>query len=291
MRLSILIVFIVAFYGCTNVYTVSNEAKKSEEQSGCRSAVEAFLQSDTVFIAKPPFLVLKRTHGFDERKSFHGGIVSISDTGIIFVKAKDGLYTPEPAFYPFENIACLVDSNNKIIYGQLKKNTPIFWSIDLVCNKIDTIETKPITLVLQANKGMSYCVDPGEYRIVYFKFRTSEDYYDQYLDQSDSLSSARFLVARDSITYIGTFHLEYKWTPSHDMAIIPITVLNRPKISSIYTNPIVGGGLLGYLAAVEIKEREKKESPHHALKITIDSSYVPLFKSNLPIKYCPITIK
>jgi hypothetical protein len=288
MRLSILILSILGLYGCANIPRILNEAQKTEEQSECRSVIEASLIADTVYIAKPPFLVLKKSEGFDERRSFRGSIVSITDTGIMFVKAKDGLYTPEPKFYPFGNIACLVDSNNHIIYGELNKNTAMFWNMELVCKKLDTVETKPITLVLPANNSASYCVEPGEYRIIYLRFRSSKDY----LDQGDSLSSARFFVSRDAITYIGTFHLEYTWTPSPDMTIVPITVLHRPGMNE--NSPFVGGaigGLLQYYADKEKAEKEKKESPFHALKVTIDSSYVPSFKSHLPKINCPITIK
>ena len=67
---------------------------------------------------------------------------------------------------------------------------------------------------------------PGEYKILYINF-----FYDEYLDQSDSLKFSRFEVHKNAITYIGTFHSEYKWNLTQGVKPIPTMIVRRKNMS------------------------------------------------------------
>jgi hypothetical protein len=62
-------------------------------------------------------------------------------------------------------------------------------------------------------------------------------------------------------------------------------------MNSTYPSLGLVGGVLQYYADKEKGEKEAKETPFHAMRVSTDTAYVPLFKAYLPIKYCPVTIK
>ncbi len=286
MKYLLLMIITIALYGCANVPGVRNEAPTISDQPQCRSVVEAFLRTDTVYHPKPPYIVLKKSQDFNGTRTYRGGIIELNDSGVVFLRSKDGQYSVETKFYPFSDIECLIDSNNQIVIGEWKKKIG-FWNIELMCQKEGNPDAELFSIVLQPNQKVSYCIEPGEYRIVYLRFRST----DNYLDCSDSLCCSRFTVARNAITYIGTFELEYRWKPSSGMTMIPFKVLHHQGMNSTYPPMGLVGGALQYYADKEKAEKEAKETPFHALKIINDSSYVPLFKEHLPLNFCPVGIQ
>ncbi len=279
MRITCLILLIAIFYGCGGI----KEAQKAADRQNCRSVVEAFYTTDTTYSTKPPFLLLKHDESFNDSRYLYGGIVSMNDSGIVFLRSK------KTKFFPYEDIACLIDSNNQIAYGEWKRDPEVVWDVELICQRIDSVDSKLFSIILEENRVSSYYIEePGEYEIIYIKF----SYSDEYLDQSDTLFCSRFRVFDNAVTYLGTFHSEFKWNLTSDMKHIPTNIIKRKGMGAVpmITGGGLVGGLLGYLADQEIRERETRKAPLHGLKVTIDSSYKSLNYSHLKLMQSPVIL-
>jgi hypothetical protein len=270
---------LLGFLGCG-----IREAERSARSPKARSVVEAFLTTDTTYSTRPPFLLLKTPRASDDTRYLHGAILSISDSGVVFRRSKEGTHTsPKPEFYPYSRITCLVDSNNHIAFGQWSDDPEVVWDVELICQRLGIPNVKPAALILHANESSSYYLDPGEYRILYIRFT----YSDEYIHQTDTLPNTRFRVSNDAITYIGSFYSEYKWHVSPAATIIPGTVLRDKGMGAAGA---VFGGVIGYLADRQILDRAISNSPYHALTITDDPTYVPVFRGSLPLIHQPIQL-
>jgi hypothetical protein len=287
MRHILIFLPLLTLCSCANVPSVQNEAQRASSGTACSSLVEATLISDTLYTSKPPLLILKKA--YTTARVLRGAIHQISDSGVVFLRAKDGLYTPDPKFYSVDEIECLIDSNNRVRFGKWKGSSIAFWNIELLCQRSGAPDSKPVTMVLEPNRKVSYCVDAGEYKVIRIRFRG----FDDFVNQSDSLCCTRFTVKQNAITTLGKVELKYTWTPPSDFAIIPITVIHRPGMNE--TTPFLGGaiggavgGVLQHLADREQAENERMASPFHALRIKIDSAYTPVSKSGLPLHFSPL---
>jgi hypothetical protein len=278
MRIKSSFLLFVLLYGCGSI----KEAQKSANHPNCRSVVEAYYTTDTTYTTKPPFLLLKKPESFNGTRYLYGGIVSINDTGVIFLRSK------KSKFFPYEEIECLIDSNNHIAYGEWKRDPEVIWNIELVCQKANAPNSDPFSIILEANRVSSYCIPSGEYKILYINF-----FYDEYLDQSDSLKFSRFEVHKNAITYIGTFHSEYKWNLTQGVNYIPVRIIKRGSSGAAAAGVMFGaiGGLVAGLAEEENLNRERKSACFHGMSVTIDSSFKLLFKGSLPLIQSQVIIE
>jgi hypothetical protein len=278
----VFVILPVMILSCTNL----QEATKSADRPACQSVVEASLVTDTVYTVRPPLLLLKRSEYSNDTRYLHGDIVSVSESGVSFARSPD----QQPRFYPLDKIECLIDSNNHITLGEWKYDPEVVWELELVCQKADSPNSQPISLVLEQNRISSYCIGPGEYRIVSVKFSSS----DEYLDVSDSLRSSSFMVFDSSITYIGTLHSEYKRDLSPGTTAIPTSIIRRRGMAGSAAAGMVGGavgGVLGYLSDQRVLEKARENRTLHGLRISIDSGYTPVFNGGLRLRQSPIDLE
>ena len=277
MRIIGLISLVVLIYGCGGI----KEADKSADHPNCRSIVEAFYTTDTTYTTKPPFLLLKKSEDFNGTRYLFGDIGSINDSGVVFLRSQ------KSKFFPFEEIDCLIDSNNHIVYGQWKKDPEVVWAVELNCKRIDVPDSQPFSFILEANQVSSYCIDPGDYKILGIKFN-----YDEYLDQSIPLNFSRFKVYDNAVTYIGRIHSEYKRNLSAGVNLIPTVIIRRPSQGFAAASMFGAvGGIVGDLADKDNLDRTKKRAGLHGLSVAIDSSYKSIFKGRLPIIQSPASIE
>jgi len=273
MRSMNLAILLFLLFGCGN----TQEAKKSEKEPNCRSVVETFLTTDTVYTVRPPLLLLNRGEYANDTRYLHGDITSVNDSGVLFVRSTSA----QPKFYSLERIECLIDSNNQIVVGKWKYDPEVVWDVELVCQRSDSPHSQPLSLILEQNRVSSYCIDPGEYKIVCMKFSSS----DEYLEVSDSLQFSKFKVLDNSITYIGTLHTEYKRNLSPGMTAIPTNIIHRRGMA--------GGvvGIVGYLSDQRLLEQARRSMVLHGLRVSIDSSYKPVYTGGLQVRQSPIILE
>jgi hypothetical protein len=278
MRKKYLILISISIYSCNSV----KEAQKAIDNPQCHSIVEAFYTTDTTYTTRPPFLLLKKAEDFNGSRYLYGGIGSISDSGVVLIRSK------KTKFFPYEEIKCLIDSNNQIVYGEWNKDPEVVWEVSFICRKLDVSNSEPFSIILTANQVSSYCIEPGDYKILCIKF----SYSDEYLDQSDSLYNSGFKVSKDAVTYIGNIHAEYKRNLSPGMINIPTKVI-KYKNSGYAAGAMFGavGGLIGALADEEKIKKQQKSACLHGLQVKIDSSYKPSYKGRLPLIQSPVLIE
>lgn len=281
MHRTISAILSIVFLSCGNVY----EARKSSDQTDCRSVVEARLTTDTVYTVRPPLLLLKRSEYANDTRYLHGNIISINESNVLFSRSE----VREPKSYPLDNIECLVDSNNQVVLGKWKSDPEVVWDVELVCQKADSPNGQTVSLVLEQNRTSSYCIGPGDYKIVRIKFSSS----DEYLEESDSLHFSRFSVYDNSITYIGTLHTEYKRNLRPGMTAIPTNIIRRRGMAGSGAAAVFGavGGVVGYLSDQQVLEQAHRSRTLHGLSVLIDPTYTPIFTGSLQLKNSPIILE
>jgi hypothetical protein len=207
----------------------------------------------------------------------HGNIISFADSGVLFARSTNS----KPKFYSLDMIECLIDSNNRIAFGRWKSDPEVVWDVELICERSDSPKAQPFSLILEQNRISSYCIDPGEYKIVCIKFSSS----DEYLEVSDSLLFGRFRVFENSVTYIGTLHTEYKRNLSPGMTVIPTSIIHRRGMA--------GGvvGIVGYLSDQRLLEEARRSMVLHGMNVSIDSNYKPLYTGGLQLRQAPIILE
>lgn len=283
---------IIISLGCHS----AKEAQLSEDNHSCRSVVELSIVSDTAYSTNPPMMILKRPKYTDESRYLRGGIMAVSDTGIVFRRAVEGSRTSTwNEFVPYELIECLVDSNNQIVYGQWKGSPQAEWEVRLVCEQIGPTEPKPFSLLLEPNSTSSYCLAPGRYKLNYIEYSSS----DYYLHRSYPLLDCTFDVQSNMINYIGTLQTEYRWAPSDGMAVVPTVVVKHrgmnaaAAMAAVQPFGVIGGlvvSVVGALSDSDVRKRASRTTPYHALRIVVDPAFRPVFQGRLPIRHAPILL-
>jgi hypothetical protein len=260
-----------------------------------------------MYVDNPPFLLLKK-EGFGSRR-LPGKIISISDTGIQFHPL--GSPYKKPAFYSIDNIQCLIDSENTVIFGDWGSNSVLFEKMVMICRRVSPTPSDYFFIILKPNQTVSYCAESGEYTVSYLAFGNiiTKD-----IDLSDSLINCNFIVKPNMTNYLGSIYLQYKYKPLSNMTIVPCSFVCQPRIYSrgigtfdgtALSMPIggatvslpiedfirfgYGSDLLESSKRNKITEEAKLNDPKHALHLTRDSLFVPVNKKNLPIYHCPFS--
>jgi hypothetical protein len=266
MLKSLSVVLTMVFAACSG----ARDALTIQESPACPTVVEGFLHSKIGFNGKVPILMLH--YDFQKKQIWHGEIVAVTDSGIVFDPQRDGpLYDPPAKFYPYAAIQCAIDSFATVIYGTIPEKYSIVWDMELQIKKRDSLEALPIRMNLQSNKPFAYCLDPGIYKITALTFKSST----QYIDNGVEYPDLTFEVRPNVSNYLGDLFLDFATRPSPDVALMQATPAYRPGYG-------MASSYFGLLGAV-IESLGRPGMQVHSLSVQRDSAYRP--QSSLSVIY------
>ncbi|NOX90783.1 MAG: hypothetical protein GXO77_17420 [Calditrichaeota bacterium] len=267
-----ILVLLILFLGC------SPKAITLSDYPRCKSTVEGFYHYRSRWNGKFPVLFKKK-----DRKIIpvYGKILEQKEDGFLFDPKRQGpLYDPEPEFFPNEKIVAVIDSSNKIIFGELPEKYKRTWELFLFVKNMDVKGSEIKVLELKPNKRFGFCLVPGNYHIKKIRFKNNEGLIDEALD----LPNLYFSVESNSVNYIGDIYLDF-YDKKNNVIYLPYKNVYNPSEVAIAG---VMGGAIGGALYVAFKAAKGAEGIH-VMTIEDDASFSSFIK--LPKKTNMITVK
>ena len=193
--------------------------KKSPD---CSASVQGFFHVTNNWRGKEPALVLKsRT-----RRVLYGRIISRDSTGVYFDSCASGLeYDPPDGFFPYQDIAALIDEHGRVAYGTLDERYAGLSKLQLELCNISQWNADPLLIDLVANRRFEFCLPPGRYLVnkIIFHYRN----HDQ--DRGIDFEHLFFDVQEHTANYLGDWYLDDCRAQSENIIFIPSKIHSRPN--------------------------------------------------------------
>ena len=151
----------------------SNLAQTYQENPGCKTRVTGEFLVDVRYLLECPAIVIRDYGNF---KTIPGKLITLDSNGATFL-ATSGIFEGEKKFYKKNDIACVVDSSGKAIYGTIPPRYCMNW--DVVLELLNTTTGDDTELKFEANRKFDYCVPAGVYKVMSVSFQIGETYKDE----------------------------------------------------------------------------------------------------------------
>jgi hypothetical protein len=158
--------------------------------------------------------------GRDER-TIYGKALSVTDAGIMFDGDREGpFHDPDPKLYPLDQVVCVVDSAQNVLYGTLPEGKRVTWDMDIVFRRTDDTTAEPLKFVLHAGEPFSFCVPPGSYAARAFLFNQGAD-----IAAGELIPSMSFTVLPKRVNYIGEIRVDVDSADAPGVCVVPYKMI------------------------------------------------------------------
>jgi hypothetical protein len=208
----------------------------------------------------------------------HGKVLSMDSTGILFDEDREFSWSdPEPKFYAYDEISCLVDSAQRVTYGAPPTALRAAWDVDMTFRHADDTTAMPIRFTFEIGERFSFCVPPGRYELsAIHMLRYDKVAWGMFLPE------LTFTVEKGFVNYIGELRMDNdsSGSPGSCLFVCKVEDLNKGGWGSIF-------GLAG--ALVDVMTRDYGVKDGHLLRIVEDPAYQPGFA--LPVRPAGVTFR
>jgi hypothetical protein len=241
-----------------------DKAVRTSEYPACKTIVEGFLHAGEGYFGHPgvtgPAIRIMRS---GDIHTLHGNVVRETDKGIFFLPKKEGFFTPDTDFYPYEQLLWVVDENNKLIRGEISEEKKAEHRVVMVLSHSGKPDAKEVSVELKANERFSYCLNPGKYQIARMLYQGDN----RHVDVSDSLPLITLTVEPDVVNYVGDLYIDASPDSVPGVHKLKADVLESPGKGDAG----FFGGIIGSL----VYDLTKGTPPTHTFSVEMDSAFAP----------------
>ena len=247
--------------GCQRMSKVHTLA----EEQDCVTSLEGYYCCKDWMGAKPALILKKESKSKRARDTkstlityevIEGQIVSQDEDGVTFTATgADKSLGSESNYYPFDQIATLIDDDGNIVYGVLPKkysNAPTMeWWLEL--SDIYYSDSKTHKLVLQPNEPFAFCLPGGEYivKAIYFSDNIGNvsrgvDYPELTIPVNPGYANyiGHIFISMERTEIADSFYVSNRFT-------IPCKILSSSETSGLGVfGGVVGGAVGGAVGGV-----------------------------------------
>jgi hypothetical protein len=272
MKTILLITISLFLASCSGVDT----AVRTSDNPNCTSVVEGSFQSKTIYDGKVPVLIFNKST--KDGASIYGKILSVTNEGVMFDQDRISPFVdPEPKLFPLDQIACVIDSNEIVVYGTIPNRKAMVWNMDIIMNRNDDTTQKPLKFELTAGEKFSFCVPPGKYSAKEIYFNHGED-----IDEGVLIPVFSFVVSPQKVNYIGELRLDVDSANTTGVSLVPYKMRHRSSSG--------WGAMFGLVGGIaEVLTTDYGIQGGHRLRILRDEHYVTSIP--LPLEFPIITFE
>jgi len=150
-------------------------------------------------------MVLKTGSLKSDYSVVYGKTVEQREAGVVFDPDRQSPVMDIPAkYYPFEALLAYIDTDGKVIYGNIPPALQNNWTIMMNLFPTDRVSHRPIALEMVPGDRFGFCVPPGHYEVVEIMFKNDHGN----IDRAVSFGKIRLQVLSGKANYVGDLYLD-----------------------------------------------------------------------------------